>query len=120
METRVSVPSYDADAAAAALSAHVGERMRLADCVTGVPQIPYVNPLVKDSGRAGRLSGTDFVLRAVEAVSGGVDLMVEDCGTGKRWRMCITVPLMQDEPDFYVVSPEPDDRRDRNLREVFG
>lgn len=118
MDTMVTVPDCSVDSAAAALLAHVGERMRLVNRMTSVSLIPYVNPLVDGCGMGGLLSGTDFILKAVTSGPGAVDLMVEDCGTGKRWRMCVIISPLSNALDFHVVPSV--NRRDRNLREVFG
>lgn len=119
----IKLPKYDTDTTADALRPHIGKKMRLVDVLNSDPLMPYVNPLV-GTGPSRHLSGTDFILEDVMAVSGGVELLVKDCGTGERWRMCIIVPSPSNESDFNIVADEDecglDDKRDDNLQEVFG
>jgi len=124
MLSPLDIPLEDAFDTAAALGRHVGARLRLTDRSSGAAVVPWVNPLV-GGGSSSQLSGTDFVLRDVTADTGRVDLMVEDCGTGKRWRLFFLVPDADSERwRFNEVAGDgmsaADARRDDWLRDVFS
>lgn len=124
MLRRLNIPLDDPDDMAAALRGHIGARLRITSRATGDAHVPWVNPLTGGVG-SHRLSGPDFVLRDVMPGQDQVDLMAEDCGTGKRWRLLFMVPDKETSRwDFNEVCDGgisvADTRRDEWLRGVFS
>lgn len=119
---RLNIPLDDPDNMASALRQYIGTRLRLTEQVSGDAHIPWANSLAGTGSH--RLSGTDFILKDVMPFADQVDLMIDDCGTGKSWRLFFVVP--DTEPSKWYFNEVCDHigdaniRRDDWLREVFS
>ena len=121
---QLDIPFDNPDVMTSAMGVHIGDKLRITTHMSSDVYIPWVNPL-SGTPKACQLSGPDFMLRDAMSVSGGVDLMVEDCGTHARWRMHFVVP--DSETDKLVFNEvrdcgvsAADIRRDEWLRDVFS